>query len=234
MLLQGLITAHVIHQQTVAPVVFPPTQHCAVTSTIPTHNSSYYLIVLPPPTTTVQHSRLSKFSMGPKEHELLEALEDWREQKMITVYGKSHLINIGPAIILPDEALDCIVDCAHFLKITTIDDLVSETHWSKANIFGMEVLEVIHRIIPVPIVPAVFTHAPLQPCSVPDPGTSQLPNVSGPSITFLVEPCSSAYNIPHVVEQPAVLKKNRCSACSQEGHNGVYPCYTSVSTLIVI
>src|SRR5258705_7684186 len=120
--------------------------------------------------------------MGPKDHELCDALEDWREEKTRKIHGESHLIDIGPSLIMPDGVLDRIVACAHYLKIKSVEDLKRETHWSKTNQFGTEVLSLIHHIIPVPVTSAVFTTAPLQPrrsiphTSAPPPATSSLPS----------------------------------------------------------
>ena len=153
--------------------------------------------------------------MGPKEDELLEALEDWRECKMRDVHGEAHLINLGPATIMPDDVLDRIVDCAHFFKIKTVDDLSRETRWSKAHKFGVEVIAIVHRMLPIPIVPHVLTSVPLQPHQASQPGTpSSLPNaltaISLPDET--ITPSSSI----------TAVKKNRCSACGSEGHNSEF------------
>ncbi|KIK74047.1 hypothetical protein PAXRUDRAFT_113888, partial [Paxillus rubicundulus Ve08.2h10] len=105
-------------------------------------------------------SRLNKFKMGPKEYELCEALEDWREGKTCEIHGELNLIDIGPSLVMPDDILDCIMTCAHYLKIKSVDDLRCETHWSKTNQFGAEVIYVIHHIIHIPITPVVFTTTP--------------------------------------------------------------------------
>ncbi|KAG2109076.1 hypothetical protein BD769DRAFT_1365704, partial [Suillus cothurnatus] len=138
------------------------------------------------------HSRLPNYTMGPKEYKLCEALEDWREEKMAEKYGCSHLIDISPATIMADSALDCLVNCAHHEKIRTIEDLCKETHWLATDKFGSEVLAITHHIIPAKVIKHVtLTNAPLQ----------RFP-LASPVLT--------------------VKKSNRCSACQQEGHNNMY------------
>jgi hypothetical protein len=68
--------------------------------------------------------------MGPQEHKLCEALEDWRDHKTVEIYGCSHLIDLGPTVVMGDTVLDRIIDCAHHEKIKVIQDLHKETHWS--------------------------------------------------------------------------------------------------------
>ncbi|KAG2139340.1 hypothetical protein DEU56DRAFT_735728 [Suillus clintonianus] len=179
------------------------------------HHPSAFLLFdthIPQPPKLPNRSRLPNYAMGPKEYELCEALEDWREEKMAEKYGHSHLIDIDPAIIMADSVLDCLVNCAHHEKIRTIEDLRKETHWSSADKFGSEVLAIIHHIIPVKvIVRAALTNAPLQR----DP----LSTTSNP-------PRAGNVALPSTVSD--VKKTNRCSACQQEGHNSTY-CYTFCS-----
>ncbi|KAG1724774.1 hypothetical protein EDB19DRAFT_1644335, partial [Suillus lakei] len=166
---------------------------------------------IPQPPKLPNHSRLPNYAMGPKEYELCEALEDWREEKMAEKYGCSHLINIGPAIIMADSVLDRLVNCTHHEKIRTIEDLHKETHCLSTDKFGSEVLAIIHCIIPVKaIIRAALTKAPLQ-C---DP----LSTTSNP-------PRTGNVTLPSTVS--GVKKTNRCSTCQQEGHNSMY-CYTYV------
>ncbi|KAF8448775.1 hypothetical protein L210DRAFT_3388132 [Boletus edulis BED1] len=153
-------------------------------------------------------SRLTKFTMGPKEFELSEALEDWRERKMEQVHGKTHLNDIGPAIIMPDGVLDRIVDSAHFFKIKTVDDLSRETRWSKASQYGAEVITIIHTTIPLPTPSAVFVTMPLQPRQALQLAAPLFPPDAMPTVV----PSDD-------VTATTAGKKNKCSACGVEGHN---------------
>ncbi|KAG2743437.1 hypothetical protein P692DRAFT_201723562 [Suillus brevipes Sb2] len=147
------------------------------------------------PSKVPYRSHLTKHEMGPKEHELCDSLEDWREAATRRIYGDSHLNDYGPSLVMPDSVLDRIVGCAHYQKIVTIDDLRKETRWSGVDQFGGDVIAVIHSIIPVSVPVPVFTSNPLQPA---------LPRQS-------VNNTSS--------NTQANRKQSRCSACNLEGHN---------------
>jgi len=148
--------------------------------------------------------------MDSQERKLCEALEDWRDQKTVEIYGRSHLIDLGPTVVMGDSVLDRIVDCAHFQKIKVADDLRKETHWSVNDNLAKEVITIIHHIIPI----SLYTTAPLQqrPLSTivhaPNSGLAQPPSAH------------IASNGP-----PAGVKKlQKCSACGQAGHNSKFLC----------
>jgi hypothetical protein len=130
--------------------------------------------------------------MGPQEFELRDALEEWRELMTRRVYGDSTLNDYGPGVTMPDSVLDRIIDCAHQHKISTIDDLRKETKWSAADRFGSDVIAIVQRIIPVPVLLPVFTTATRPRQSLPSTSQSS---------------------------QPVIARKQpRCSACGIEGH----------------
>ncbi|KIO02947.1 hypothetical protein M404DRAFT_146915 [Pisolithus tinctorius Marx 270] len=136
------------------------------------HNPSAFIFVdvLPPsPPRNPAHSHLSKYSMETRELALCDALEDWREGKVIVKLGVAHVNDYGPGFILLSPMIDHIIDSVHHLKLWTINDLWRETCWSGVGLYGAEVLAIVHQIIPqlhdgpllmrMPIVP----HAALQP-----------------------------------------------------------------------
>ncbi|KAG1888914.1 uncharacterized protein F5891DRAFT_966066 [Suillus fuscotomentosus] len=160
--------------------------------------SSFDPIVAYQPPRLPMRSRLAKYTMESQEHKLCKALEDWRDQKTVEIYGRSHLIDLGPTVVMGDMVLDRIVDCAHFQKIKVAKDLRKETHWSVNDDLAKEVIAIIHCIIPI----SLYTTAPLQQC---------------PLSTIVHAPNSRlvASNGP-----PADVKKvQKCSACGQTGHN---------------
>lgn len=157
--------------------------------------------------------------MGPEEQELCEALEDWREEKTHEIHGESHLIDIGPSIIMPDGVLDRILACAHYLKIRSIEDLRQETHWSKTNQFGIEVISLIHHIIPIPVTSALLTTTPLQPRSIPQISTSLPDTLLANSSTSQLLPVVEASTRDRQREANLPSKRKKCSACGLEGHN---------------
>ncbi|KAI6035835.1 hypothetical protein EDC04DRAFT_2604828 [Pisolithus marmoratus] len=138
------------------------------------HDPTAFLFVNTPPPTTVKnatHSHLSKYTMDEREVALCDALEDWREAKVVTKLGSAHVMDISPGFILPSPMIDHIIDSAHHLKLQTINDLQKETHWSGAGLYGAEVLAIIHCIIPQPSdMPALMRmHVPACPALQPHP-----------------------------------------------------------------
>ncbi|KAI5996090.1 hypothetical protein EDC04DRAFT_2909964 [Pisolithus marmoratus] len=85
------------------------------------HDPTAFSFVDTPPPTTVKNatcSHLSKYTMDEREVALCDALEDWREAKVVTKLGSAHVMDIGPGFILPSPMIDHIVDSAHHLKLT--------------------------------------------------------------------------------------------------------------------
>ncbi|KAG1762510.1 P-loop containing nucleoside triphosphate hydrolase protein [Suillus placidus] len=144
------------------------------------------------PSKAIYRSRILKYEMGPREFQLRDALEDWRESVTSRIYGDSTLNDYGPGVTMPDSVLDRIVDCAHHHKVSTTDDLRKETRWSAVDRFGSDVIAIIQRIIPVPVLQPVLT-------------TTRRPQPNLPSTT--------QSNLPLVAR-----KQPRCSACGIEGH----------------
>jgi hypothetical protein len=141
--------------------------------------------------------------MEKKEFDLCDALEDWRETKVVSERGAACVMDYGPGFILLTTTLDRIVDCAHQLKLRTMVDLLRETHWSGVALYGEEVLAIVIRFIPPPSNLPLLTQAPLlswpalQPYS-PSQGQST-------ARTALVSTLGA--------------RKNKCSACGLPGHN---------------
>jgi len=139
---------------------------------------------------------------------LQEALEDWREEKTAAIYGWAALNDLGPSLVMPNATLDRIVDCAHHYKIQTVQDLHKETAWTDSERFGAEVIALIQKHSIPPQTPFIST--PIQRCTLissvninaPPSGTSQTGASSQPL-------------------EVAVKRRNKCSACGREGHNGM-------------
>ncbi|KAG2100864.1 hypothetical protein BD769DRAFT_1312260, partial [Suillus cothurnatus] len=159
------------------------------------HTPAYFvpfISTIPKQQKQPSRSRLAKFHMALLDLKLTDALDDWREEATIKLYGHAHLHDLGPGLIMPNSILDRIVECAHFLKIKSTADLVKETRWSGANKHGDEIIALIHQIRPLP---TPLTSAPLQPRT-----TSSNANASA--------------SVPRNAK-----RKMRCSACGEEGHN---------------
>ncbi|KAF7426082.1 hypothetical protein PC9H_008448 [Pleurotus ostreatus] len=131
--------------------------------------------------------------MGPPDAVLQGALDDWRDDKTKSIYGTAYWNEMGPCLILPNDYLDRIVQCAHEFKICDVDDLVKETRWPLAAKYGPEVIDLIRR------------HGPQPPANPPLATTAQLPNRT----------------VGAAGDQQGQREKtrNKCSSCGQAGHN---------------
>lgn len=157
-----------------------------------------------------QCSQICKYTRESSDRSLREALDDWHEEKTILEYGWPHLKDIGPCVIMTDETVDRIVDCAHYHKVQSLADLKKETGWVDADRFSNEIIELTNTHSPLPATPFVLT--PLRPTTM-----SGILNVDSP---LSMHPPSVPF-----VDRPPTKRAIRCSACSQEGHNGKH-CFT--------
>lgn len=139
-------------------------------------------------------SRITKYEKTANDFTFQDALDEWREQKVVEVYGWYHLNDLGPTIVMPNAMLDRIVDCVHHQKIQNIVDLKKETGWTDVESFGEEVIALIKKYALLPR-SAPFATTPLRPVTIPQ----------------------SLVPVPAAVEK----RRNRCSACGLEGHNGM-------------
>jgi len=128
---------------------------------------------------------------------------------MAAHYGWAHLHDLGLTLIMPNEVLNHIVDCAHFHKINSTTELKNETRWDEIDQCADGVLEIIRRLQPQSSVPPPLTTTPMRVLATPMcPSTTAL-NVASPSpSTTLVNPAAMGRS------------KSRCSACGLVGHNG--------------
>ncbi|KAH7917314.1 P-loop containing nucleoside triphosphate hydrolase protein [Leucogyrophana mollusca] len=171
----------------------------------PEHFTSF-TVPIPTQTKLPSRSRLAKFEMSSNDFRLVDALEDWREAATTALYGTAHLYDLGPGLVMPDFVLDRIVQCAHFFKIQSAADLQKETRWSGAEKHGNEVVALILRVCPAPVILSTpFTSAPLQRLG---PGHSASVNPVAPTTLNRSTPVAGT-----------VKRRNWCSACKQEGHN---------------
>ncbi|EPT02384.1 hypothetical protein FOMPIDRAFT_1118437 [Fomitopsis schrenkii] len=146
--------------------------------------------------------------------DLRTALDDFRRERMITKFGEAMLDAYGASVIMPDAALDRLVECANTQKIASIEDIRREVgkQWSKVHKHGDTVLSLVKRHFP-PEVPFVST---------PLASRAQVLNTSGSTVT----PSSPtrARAGPDAAATPArpAVKRYKCSACHAVGHNSEY------------
>ncbi|KAG6822549.1 hypothetical protein H0H93_005337, partial [Arthromyces matolae] len=74
--------------------------------------------------------------MTPQDYALLDALNDWRDTATIERYGIPHLKDYGSTLIMPESVLDRILICAQHSKIQSVEELVKETQWDEARLYG--------------------------------------------------------------------------------------------------
>ncbi|KAG1857236.1 hypothetical protein C8R48DRAFT_607597 [Suillus tomentosus] len=185
-------------------LIMPPSICCDIHT--PEHFTSF-MSIIPKSTKQSSCSRITKFSMASIDFKLVDALEDWREDTTQKLYGQAHLHDLGPGLVMPNDILDCIVDCAHFHKIKSPTDLLKETHWSGVDEHGDDIVALILRVSPLPSPSTPFISTPLQPRQVSSNTTTT----------------SALLFHDHVQGFPVSKRKARCSACGEEGHNGMYP-----------
>ncbi|KAF7792564.1 hypothetical protein EIP86_003605 [Pleurotus ostreatoroseus] len=83
--------------------------------------------------------------------QLLQAdLHEFRKEKTIQLYGKTHLRNMGPTLVMGNDTLQRIIDCARAHKLPTLDALKKETKWVRTAELGQVVLDIVHRHYPTP------------------------------------------------------------------------------------
>ncbi|KAG1888767.1 hypothetical protein F4604DRAFT_1569558, partial [Suillus subluteus] len=167
--------------------ITPPTICCDIHH--PEHFSQYtshieMLVNMPP------HSCIPKYQKTVHDLALQETLDDWREQKTASTYGRHHLNDLGPSLVFPNAILDWILDCTHHRKIQSVYDLKWETGWTDAEVFGEKVITLIKQHA-APL-PSPFVTTPLR--SISTTSFSNMPPTQSPS-------------------------NNQCGTCGLEGHN---------------
>ncbi|KAJ3555330.1 hypothetical protein NM688_g2638 [Phlebia brevispora] len=90
------------------------------------------------------------YAFEPADIQLQDALHEFRNAKTIKLFGLPHLVEMGPTLVMGDDTLQRIIDCARVHKIDTTDALKRETKWARTLEFGAEILAIIHRYYPIP------------------------------------------------------------------------------------
>lgn len=91
-------------------------------------------------------SRLAKFTRTLKDFEFQDILDNFRRDKMAALYGRDALADLDAGIIMGDDELMRIADCAHCHKIASVEDLRRElSRWDGAGEYGQEIVALIKR-----------------------------------------------------------------------------------------
>ncbi|KAH9831739.1 P-loop containing nucleoside triphosphate hydrolase protein [Rhodofomes roseus] len=95
-------------------------------------------------------SRIKKdMVISPAGRDLRTALNTFRRERTIEKYNKALLDALGPSVILPDNVLDHLVECAQAGKIKSATDLQREVgkKWGKVQEHGEAVIALIMRCV---------------------------------------------------------------------------------------
>ncbi|KAH6892699.1 hypothetical protein BKA70DRAFT_1119271, partial [Coprinopsis sp. MPI-PUGE-AT-0042] len=152
-------------------------------------------------------SKVESKRMDDKDSDLYSALDTWRENKTVEVYGWAALNDSGPMLVMPASILTRILDCARagLLESKEPEDLRRETRWDEADRYGEDVLAIVHRIRP-PVVP--------EPIRIPTP-----PPLPASIPTFTLTGYQG--NNQAITEAQTEGRKQRsCTRCGTPGHNG--------------
>jgi ATP-dependent DNA helicase RecQ len=76
---------------------------------------------------------------------LRDALHEFRRNATVKKFSRAILKNSGPGVVMSNEILQRIVDCAHFHKIESREQLERETRWAGAGEFGDEIVDLIGK-----------------------------------------------------------------------------------------
>lgn len=106
---------------------------------------------------------IKDYKSEPRDLQLMDALDDFREQETVKEFGKITLRTTGPSLIMSNEILKRLVDCAHYFKIKNKGDLVHETRWSRAEKYSEKILALIQSHSPPPPPPAPLEGVALTP-----------------------------------------------------------------------
>ena len=92
-------------------------------------------------------SHIKAFDMTPEDTKLKHAIQTWRHEKANLKFRAATVRTLGIRIFMSDEVLNRIVGCAHYGKISTVDDLFKETDWTRERVsdYGEDILSLIHQ-----------------------------------------------------------------------------------------
>lgn len=79
---------------------------------------------------------------------LAQVLNAWRQNVAIERYGLAVFREVGSDLVLPDQLLERLVDCAHWGKIRTVEDLRREVDWGLVDELGPIVVNLINKVSP--------------------------------------------------------------------------------------
>ncbi|CDO74559.1 hypothetical protein BN946_scf184632.g16 [Trametes cinnabarina] len=139
------------------------------------------------------HAVDSKYTMTSQDYDLRIALHEFRRAQTLEMYGLAVLNNLGTGMIMGDEELVRIADCARAHHLKTLEDLYRESKWDLTWELGESVLELVNRYYPVK---APLVSTPLQ----------------------AQQTARDVASVPQGSEASRTSTARRCGACDQVGH----------------
>ncbi|KAJ7767607.1 hypothetical protein B0H16DRAFT_1412044 [Mycena metata] len=126
-----------------------PAGHCCELCT-PAEFAQFAHVDLPKPKQQPSRSRIADYKAGRIDFALRDDLHAFRKARTIELRGRAIFRSLGRGLIMPDDVLQRIVDCAHFHKIQTCTELLKETRWHRVSEDGEQILHLIHQHRPPP------------------------------------------------------------------------------------
>ncbi|KAJ7852518.1 hypothetical protein B0H14DRAFT_2444663 [Mycena olivaceomarginata] len=163
----------------------------------PAHFANFAHVDLPlKAQTALSRSRISTYKADALDMKLRDALHRFRRDATTTKFGRIVLKNSGPGVVMSNEVLQRLVDCAHYYKIQSTEQLARETRWAGAGEFGEAVVALIKEHRPAPEEPpaALAITTPL------GPHTKDTETSTGRSLQ--VRKCSKCHSVDHIEEVP--------------------------------
>ncbi|KAF7371520.1 P-loop containing nucleoside triphosphate hydrolase protein [Mycena venus] len=157
----------------------------------PTYFESFAIVDLPKPPPVPHKARIAAYMANAQDMNLRDALHEFRRAATIKKFSRAVLKNSGPGVVMSNEMLQRIVDCAHFYKIESREQLDKETRWAGTTEFGDEVITLIQEHCPKPLAPVESDSTPL---------AARNDNTVASSATT------------------KVVKPRKCSKCGSSGH----------------
>ncbi|KAF8192846.1 P-loop containing nucleoside triphosphate hydrolase protein [Mycena galopus ATCC 62051] len=131
-----------------------------------------------------------------RKDKLRDALHEFRKTATIEKFSKAVLKNSGPGVLMSNEVLQRIVDCAHLHKIESTEQLLKETRWAGAVEFGTEIIDLINEHCPRPAAAAESDSPPFSFHG--ENGVASLKAVKS-------RKCSKCNATDHIVHLPSTL-----------------------------
>ncbi|KAF9471648.1 hypothetical protein BDN70DRAFT_887875 [Pholiota conissans] len=123
---------------------------------------AYHVPAAERPPKTSNKSNIKPYKMSTVDFDLKNALQEWRRRTALIKFNASTVRTLGVRILMSDNILARIVDCAHAGKLTSIEDLSKESGLTKDRIneYGDELVKLILVYHPLPAPPTAVTDNP--------------------------------------------------------------------------